>query len=228
MQAGTLAFVFTAVPPPGRVSTAAMLAKAKAAPNPTVEALVAEFAKEERELGKIESLLQTLENDYPPPEKASKAKRALVADWKLAFAPDESSIAPFATGEASGPFAVLEEIYCRIGEGKLQICEVVRKIGPFGNTAVSLNSKWSFGLNEAGVLSWRPQWMIDSRGREVAVPVASAVTNTARVTHVSDDVLVLRFGNGASYSVFSRLDKGALFKALRDDYSVDPDLILGA
>ena len=182
--------------------------------------LLAEFAKPERSLDVVEGLIASLEAD-PPVTKASKQRRELTADWKFAFASDGAAVEPFTTGSADGPFNVLEDCYFRLrGEDNVQSIEVVRRIGPFGNTAFSLHGKWRV---DSSSITWRPKYFIDGRGREVAVPSQAAQGREAKVTHVSD-VLVLRMGQ--SFSVFERLGKGKLKKEL-DDFALDPELVLG-
>ena len=101
-------------------------------------ALLAEVAKSERSLAAIARHVATLEA-APPPSKAGALKKALQGDWKLTFASDEAAVAPFTSGAASGPFTVLEEVYHRLLTGDMvQSIEIVRRIGPFGNSARAL------------------------------------------------------------------------------------------
>ena len=103
-------------------------------------ALLAEVSKPQRSLAAIAAHVATLEAAPPP----SKAKKAVQGDWKLTFASDEVAVEPFTTGAASGPFSVLEEVYHRmLSSDMVQSIEVVRKIGPFGNSARSLCGRFS-------------------------------------------------------------------------------------
>lgn len=186
--------------------------------------LLAEIAQDSRSLANIEIAIKTLEGAPAP----TKIKKVLLGDWKLVFASDQDAIKPFAIGAASGPFTVLEDIYHRILVGdSVQTLEVVRKIGPFGNMCQALHGKYS--LDEAtGTMSWRAQYMLDDRGREVKPPDAATGKNDARVTYASDELLVMRSASAAqSYTVFSKLGKKALFKDLRDTYSIDTEMYLG-
>jgi len=118
--------------------------------------LLVEFAKEERNVIEIDKLIASLESE-PVEVKASKLKRALMADWKLAFAPNAAALELFTSGSASGPFVVLEDCYFRLLDGNnLQSIEVVRRLGPFGNSAISLHGKWSLS---DGSISWQPRYM---------------------------------------------------------------------
>lgn len=71
--------------------------------------LLDEIAKEQRTMATVSSAIATLESAPSP----TKLKRAVVGDWKLVYASDESAVAPFAVGASSGPFVVLEDIFHR-------------------------------------------------------------------------------------------------------------------
>ena len=191
-------------------------------------ALLAEVAREERSLPSVAASLTKLEADFEA-MPAKKRARALQGDWKLVFASDEAAVAPFTTGSASGPFAVLEDVYLRLSSSDLQAIEVVRKVGPFGNAAQSLHGRWSVtagGEGEGDVLSWRTMFMVNERSREVDPPKDMPTANEARVTHVSSELLVVRRADDASsYVIWTRFDKGELKKAL-DDASVESEMIL--
>ena len=171
-------------------------------------ALLAEVTKEKRSLATIAAQLGVLEAAPRP----SKIKRALQGDWKLTFASDEAAVAPFATGAANGPFAVLEEVYCRLLSGDaINVVEVVRKIGPFGNTAQVLcgrfsvagekgSSKKAKSVEGPPELSWRTTYMIDERGKEVDIPNDLRDRRSAFATHVSSDLMVMRIGASPSSS----------------------------
>ena len=184
-------------------------------------ALLAEVARDERSLQSIASLLDTLETDVPPPKKL---KRAATGDWKLVFASDEAAVTPFTAGGASGPFAVLEDVFMRLKGDDMQAIEIIRKVGPFGNTAQSLFAKW--GVNEES-FSWRTTYMVNQNSREVEPPKDMPTKHVARVTHASTELLVLRRdSDSSSYAIWTKLGSGALKKEL-DDYSVDAELVLG-
>jgi len=208
-------------------------------------ALLEEVAKPQRSLSAITAHVATLE----AVEQPTKIKKAVLGDWKLTFASEEAAVRPFTTGAANGPFAVLEEAFCRLLVGDVvQIIEVVRRIGPFGNSAVSLNGKWSLAGDKgsakrkggggmaassetddaeaSAAISWRTTYMINERGREVDPPKDVPASHDATVTHISPELMVLRFGS--SFCVFTKMEKGAIKKSLDSDYSVfGADDILG-
>lgn len=195
-------------------------------------ALQAEIVKPLRSIAAITGLIATLEAATPP----AKPKKAVLGDWKLTFASDEAAVKPFTTDAANGPFTVLEEVYHRVLTGDaVQSIEVVRKIGPFGNSASALCGKWSVSggsskkgdTPEPAALTWRVTYRIDERGREVDPPKGLSTNHAAVVTHASTELLVMRintvYGEGASspsYVVFTKLPKGAILKALTDELSV--------
>ena len=208
-------------------------------------ALLEEVAKAERSLPAIAAHVATLEAAALP----SKLKRKLQGDWKLKFASDQAVVTPFTSGEGEGPFRVLEEVYHRLQSGDAsQSIEVVRKIGPFGNSLQGICGKWSLagggkpkrkgkggkggdkggaegGGEEPAVLTWRNTYMIDARGREVDPPSGVPTSHSAVATHVSDDLMVMRFGSdgakSASYGVFARTEKGELAQEFDNVYFVD-------
>lgn len=223
--------------------------------NPAVQqartTILAEIEKEQRSLEAISSALAVLEAAPLP----SKLKRAVIGDWKLVFASDAAAVEPFSVGAASGPFVVLEDIFHRMQttgdtvqsiEGELDLAPrprrsvvvdpaltlpfspalrtVVRKIGPFGNSCSSVNGRFSVGDDDS--ISWKAQYMIDERGREVK-PSDGGMARKARATHVSPQLMVMRRDGAAdSYVIFTKLGKGELKKEL-DAYSLDTELILG-
>lgn len=196
-------------------------------------ALLAEVAKDDRDLSVITASVATLEAAPPP----KKVKKMLQGDWKLNFASDANAVVPFTTGAANGPFCVLEEVYHRmLASDSVQTIEVVRRIGPFGNTASSLCGRYSVdegksskkkgdddGAVAAPVLTWKSTFMLDDRGREIDAPKECRAGRTAVATHVSSELLVMRIGVGPaapSFCVFSKMAKGDLKKDLNDVYSV--------
>lgn len=184
-------------------------------------ALLEEVSRDERSLQSIASLLSTLETGVPPPKKL---KRAVLGDWKLVFASDEAAVAPFTAGGASGPFAVLEDVYMRLKSDDVQAIEVIRKVGPFGNTAQSLFGKWS--VAGADGFSWRTKYMVNENSREVEPPKDAPTAHAARATHVSAELLVLRRdADSGSYVIWTKLGSGELKKQL-DDYAVDSENIM--
>jgi len=191
-------------------------------------ALLEEIGRDERSLATMASLLAELESAGSPATE-KKLKRAVVGDWKLVFVSDESALAPFTATGASGPFVVLEDVYSRwFSDDTVQSIEVVRKVGPFGNVANSLCGRWGArrsSEDETSVLTWRPQYMIDERYREVDPP--STAPREMRVSHVSDELLALRLKEAEeSYCIFTRLAKGALKKEL-DAFSVESEMVMG-
>ena len=145
LDLSTRAPSFLAARAPSCRSPPAVLQQAAAASADTTAAasqLLAEVAKEQRSLPAIASLVATLEAAPPPP----KLKKAVLGDWKLTFASDEAAVGPFTTGAADGKFVVLEEVLARMADGSkptITSVEVIRRIGPFGNSASSLNGFWS-------------------------------------------------------------------------------------
>ena len=74
-------------------------------------------------------------------------------------------------------------------------------------------------------MSWKTQYMLDERGREVKPPNGGE-SRKAKASHVSSELLVMRReGASDSYAVFSKLGKGELKKEL-DAYSVDAELYI--
>ena len=240
--AGRAAWMFAR--PRCRIPQLSLAAVDEAAAAYARTALLEEVAKPQRSLPAIAEHVATLEAAAQP----SKLKRKLQGDWKLKFASDEAAVTPFTSGAADGPFAVLEEVYHRLLSGDAtQSLEVVRKIGPFGNSLQALCGKWRVasggerkgkgkgkggdkggdkgGGEEPAVLSWRNTYMIDERGREVDPPSGVTTSHTAVATHVSEDLMVMRFGSdgarSTSYGVFTRMEKGELAKEFDDVYFVD-------
>ena len=203
-------------------STAVVDAEEDLATQQARTTLLGEIAKEQRSMDTITTSLATLEASPVP----GKLKRAVVGDWKLVFASDQSAVAPFVTGASDGPFAVLEDIYHRVETLNVQSIEITRKIGPFGNMCNSLHGKWSVADGDGDVMSWKTQYMLDERGREVKPPGGGA-SHRARASHISSELLVLRPEAAAqSYAVFTKLGKGKLKKEL-DDYSIDTEMFIG-
>ena len=135
--AGRAAWMFAR--PRCRIPQLSLAAVDEAAAAYARTALLEEVAKPQRSLPAIAEHVATLEAAAQP----SKLKRKLQGDWKLKFASDEAAVTPFTSGAADGPFAVLEEVYHRLLSGDAtQSLEVVRKIGPFGNSLQALCGKW--------------------------------------------------------------------------------------
>ena len=197
--------------------------------------LLAEVAKPQRSIPEINAAVKILEAAPRP----AKAKKAVQGDWKLIYASDEAAVQPFTTGSAGGPFNVLEDVYHRILADSLQSVEVVRKIGPFGNSAQALCGKWSVAgdgkgsgkgsskkgeAGEAPAMTWRVTYRIDERGREVDPPKDLPTSHAAVATHVSKELLVLRVGSGGagspSYCVFSKTKKADILKVLENEWNV--------
>jgi hypothetical protein len=178
-----------------------------------------EIAKDQRSLPKISSLVGSLEDGATEALK----KKSLQGQWKVLFASDEAAVQPLLAGASEGPFNVLEEVYLRILSNNVQTTEVVRKIGPVGNAAVSLHGRFSV---EGRALAWKPSFMIDERYREVAPPGGRARIEWS-VGYVSSEVLLLRRATDAqSYAVLGKLTKEKLKQEL-EAFSVDAEMILG-
>jgi len=175
-------------------------------------------------MARIAELVATLEK---VPASAKKSKQTVLGDWKMKFAADHAAVDPFTAGAAKGPFAVLEDVYCRMLSGdKFQFTEVVRKIGPFGNVAQSLHGRYSQSKG-GDALSLKLQYMIDERGRGVSSPREVPARMEWGLTYCSPELLILRRAADAqSYVIFEKLGKGALQKEL-DDFSVGAEVVLG-
>lgn len=183
--------------------------------------LLAEIGEEERSIPAITGHLATLEAAAPVPG-SGKLKRLMVGDWKMLFASSEAAVQPFLSGGSNGQFNVLEDVFVRTTESRMQSTEVIRKIGPFGNVAQSLHGRL---LLDKASLVWDPQFLVDTRYREVDPPSGSKSSKWA-IAHVSAELLVLRRdGDAASFVVLSKLAKGKLKKELTD-LSVEAEAIL--
>lgn len=173
----------------------------------TTSKLLAEFAKDERSLPTIEGALKELESTELP----KKLKKALIGDWKLAFASDEEAAAMLLTGEANMLLAVEAVIACFNEGNKMRSIEVTRPFGPFGNRKATLEGRWGLEENKLG---FKYQYVLEEtqgRGRrERDVPDGSKERREVQVTHVADGLLVLR-RSASSYLVLSKL------KSLQDE-----------
>lgn len=181
-------------------------------------ALLEEAAKEERNLGSIERQIATLEASELPP----KPRKALVADWELAYASDAAAVAPFVSGEGNGPFQFVESVFFRLRPSdRFSSIEVLRRVGPFGNSKTSLCGAWSMPKGAAATLRWKASYTIDARGREVEPPSSATAAHEAQVTHISPTLLILRrAADAASFVVLSRVD--SIDKSL-EALAVDPE-----
>lgn len=204
----------------GKAPVAAVRAP-KAPPPVAAKQLLAECGLEERNLETVSRLVGVLEA-LPLPETRAGRLRAVVGDWRLAFADSDAAVAPFVTGAApmsAGPLSlsVVEAVYHSWRKARNSPTsdyvtrEVVRNFGVWGgNTLTELHGKWE-EEERAGSLTWRPAYAIES-GRECPPPESCARRQTATLTHASADVLVLRVGNAArsadaslAVAVFSRV-----------------------
>lgn len=170
-------------------------------PSATVSKLLAEFAKGERSLPTIEGALKELESAELP----KKLKKAVIGDWKLAFASDQDAAAILLTGEANVLLAVEAVITSFSEANKMRSIEVTRPFGPFGNRKAALEGRWSLEDNKLG---FKYQYVLEEtqgKGRrERDVPDAAKERREVQVTHVSDGLLILR-RSASSYLVFSKL-----------------------
>mmetsp|Transcript_584 Transcript_584/g.1736 ORF Transcript_584/g.1736 Transcript_584/m.1736 type:complete len:241 (+) Transcript_584:67-789(+) len=155
--------------------------------------LLRECSKDERSLERI----STLVNELSAAASVSKAKQAVLGDWRLVFAGDADALAPFTSGEVKPPFGVVEDVFCRFEKGNsMKAIEVERRIGPFGNARRSLVGRYSVdtGKNRADRLRFKYLWMDDYNGRERDPPVSAAVEAEVVASQAEGSVLVLRLG----------------------------------
>lgn len=136
--------------------------------------LMAEIAKEQREMTTIASAIATLEAAPSP----AKLKRAITGDWQLVFASDEAAVAPFAVGASSGPFVVLEDIFHRIQtagdavqsiEGKLEAqddFESDSRMNPFLPLDAFASHVFPVPFSRPQDRPIRQQLLVDSRALE--------------------------------------------------------------
>ena len=183
-------------------------------PSPAAaKALLDLCARDERDVGTIGGLVAELEA-LPLHGGKGATRNALVGDWALAFATGDDALTPFVTGSApsssaSSPLSlgVVEAIFhsWRPANAEFSTIEVVRNFGVWGkNSKSALHGK--FKLNDEGALSWRTSYMIDAQGREQEPPEAErGAQRSARLSHVSSDVMVLRVGSGGAFAVLKRI-----------------------
>ena len=163
----------------------------------STERLLEECEKDERELSLITSGVRELEGAETP----KKLKRALLADWRLAFASDQEAADMLLTGQASMVLTIEGVVASFQAGDQMRAIEVLRPFGPFGNRRNSLMGRWGLEKTE---LRWRYTYLFDdNNSRELDVPEAAKGTHTAQVTHASDELLVLR----RSESSFLLLEK---------------------
>uniref|UniRef100_A0A7S4F6U1 Plastid lipid-associated protein/fibrillin conserved domain-containing protein n=1 Tax=Chrysotila carterae TaxID=13221 RepID=A0A7S4F6U1_CHRCT len=187
----------------------------------TARRLLRECAKEERSIPLLNELVAALETSSKV--QAEKPKRALLGDWKLAFASDADAAAVFTTGQGGGVFSVVECALLRLQKSNVaKVIEVSRRFGPFGNEKRSLSGKW--GVVD-GTFRLRYTSMLNVQREEEAPPQHAAVSYVGSISHVSPRCLVLRLvqndekqslsdvKTSGSFVVFCRLPKG-----------VDPEL----
>ena len=155
--------------------------------------LLRECSKEERSLERIGTLVSELSTTAAVTN--SKAKRAIIGDWRLVFAGDAAALAPFTSGEVRPPLGVLEDLFCRFEKGSsMKVIEVERRIGPFGNAKRSLVGKYSVassGTDKTERLRFKYLWMDDANGREAEPPTKNAIE---AVVSTSGSILILRVG----------------------------------
>uniref|UniRef100_A0A7S4BSR3 Plastid lipid-associated protein/fibrillin conserved domain-containing protein n=1 Tax=Chrysotila carterae TaxID=13221 RepID=A0A7S4BSR3_CHRCT len=132
----------------------------------TARRLLRECAKEERSIPLLNELVAALETSSKV--QAEKPKRALLGDWKLAFASDADAAAVFTTGQGGGVFSVVECALLRLQKSNVaKVIEVSRRFGPFGNEKRSLSGKWgvvdgTFRLRYTSMLYARPAALVSS------------------------------------------------------------------
>lgn len=156
--------------------------------------LLRECSKDERSLERISELVDELSSAAG----VSKAKRAVLGDWRLVFAEDADALAPFTSGEVKPPFGIVEDVFCRFEKGSsMKAIEVERRIGPFGNSKRSLVGKYSVeaAKDRPDRLRFKYLWMDDSNGRERDPPVTAAVEAEVVTGQGEGSVLVLRVGD---------------------------------
>jgi hypothetical protein len=163
--------------------------------------LLRECSKDERSLERISALVNKLSSAAG----ASKAKQAVLGDWRLVFAGDAAALAPFTSGEVKPPFGIVEDVFCRFDKGSsMKSIEEERRIGPFGNAKRSLVGKYSVEASrgQPDRLRFKYRWMDDPNGRERDPPTSAAVEAELIASQAGDSVLVLRVGeprgNGAA------------------------------
>lgn len=151
--------------------------------------LLRECSREERALDRISALVGELAAD------SSKAKRAVLGDWRLVFAGDVDALAHFRTGAVTSPFGKVEDVFVRFEQGSaMRVIEVERRFGPFGNAKRALVGKFSVESagKGAGTLRIKYLWADDENGREADPPIKGALE--VQVAAASKSVLVLRLG----------------------------------
>ena len=142
----------------------------------TNERLLEECAKNERSLSLINSAVSELEQAELP----KKLKKALIGDWRLAFAGDQEA-ADMLLASKANPLLTLEGVLACFSKGDtMRAIEVSRPFGPFSNKRKVLEGRW--GLEKSGEVRWRYTYMMDaSSRREESVPDSVKGAQTAQV-----------------------------------------------
>jgi len=184
--------------------------------------LLEECAKGERSLSLINSAVTALEQDEVP----KKLGKALLGDWRLAFAGDQEA-ADMLLASKAGPLLTIEgALLCFNKRDEMRAIEVSRPFGPFSNKRKVLEGRW--GLEKTGEVRFRYTYLMEGRSRrEEDVPESAKGTQIAKVTHVSEQLLVLRRSK-ASFLLLEKVDLQEALEELRAADTVEDDKALSS
>ena len=138
--------------------------------------LLEECEKGERSLSLINSAVTALEQDEVP----KKLGKALLGDWRLAFAGDQEA-ADMLLASKAGPLLTIEgALLCFNKRDEMRAIEVSRPFGPFSNKRKVLEGRW--GLEKTGEVRFRYTYLMEGRSRrEEDVPESAKGTQIAKV-----------------------------------------------
>ena len=138
--------------------------------------LLEECGKGERSLSLINSAVTALEQDEVP----KKLGKALLGDWRLAFAGDQEA-ADMLLASKAGPLLTIEgALLCFNKRDEMRAIEVSRPFGPFSNKRKVLEGRW--GLEKTGEVRFRYTYLMEGRSRrEEDVPESAKGTQIAKV-----------------------------------------------
>lgn len=206
--------------------------------NALVATIVSESSKgSSRDIGLISSNAETLTKlALQPGLSVSDRAMSLVGDWKLAFASSSDALGVVGTGLHNVPLTKMEDLFISIrGNGKktkevpssVEVCEVLRVIGPFPNVRNTLTGACVPGRDAALTFSYTK--MIDGNGGVIQAKDGG----TQRVVrfegaYVNDKCLVLTAASSREAQdvlVFTReADLDGELKKLRVDRPPDWDV----
>jgi hypothetical protein len=186
------------------------------------ERLLEECAKDERSL----SLINTAVTELEQAELPKKLKKTMLGDWRLAFAGDQEAANMLLASKAN-PILTIEGVLACFSKGDaMRAIEVSRPFGPFSNRRKVLEGRW--GLEKSGEVRFRYTYLMEGRSRrEEDVPESAKGTQTAQVTHVSEELLVLR-RSATSFLLFEKVDLQQALEELRAADTVEDDKSLSA